>query len=55
VQVAALQSADQSSKESYCLCRKDYRIEEFAKAQQRAVEPLMNELMYGWMDGWMDE
>jgi hypothetical protein len=35
--------ADRSSKESYRLCKKDYETEEEAKAQQRAVEPLMDE------------
>jgi hypothetical protein len=43
VQVAALQRADHSSKESYRLYKNDYGTEEEARAQQRAVEPLMNE------------
>jgi hypothetical protein len=33
------------SKESYRLCKKDYETDEEARAQQRAVEPLMNKLM----------
>jgi hypothetical protein len=37
VQVAALRRADHSSKESYRLCKKDYKTED-ARAQQRAVE-----------------
>jgi hypothetical protein len=32
-----------SSIESYRLCKKDYETEETASAQQRAIEPLMNE------------
>jgi hypothetical protein len=43
VQVAALRRADHSSKESYRLFKKDYKIEEEARAQQSAVEQLMNE------------
>jgi hypothetical protein len=42
VLVAALQCADHLSKESCRLCKKDYETEE-ARAQQRAVESLMNE------------
>jgi hypothetical protein len=42
VEVAALRRADHSFKESYRLCKKDYDTEE-ARAQQRAVGPLMNE------------
>jgi hypothetical protein len=43
VLVAALRKADHSSKESYRLFKKDYIPEEKIKAQQTAVEPLMNE------------
>jgi hypothetical protein len=44
VQVAALRRADPPSKESYRLCKKeDCETEEEAMAQQRAVEPLVNE------------
>jgi hypothetical protein len=31
------------SKESYRLCKNDYEIDEQARAQQKAAEPLMNE------------
>jgi hypothetical protein len=39
----ALQRVDHSSKQSCRLCKKDYETEEEASAQQRAVEPLMDE------------
>jgi hypothetical protein len=45
VEVAAMRRADHSSKESYRVCKKDYETEEEATAQQRAVEPLINEWM----------
>jgi hypothetical protein len=38
-----MRRSDHSSRESYRLCRKDCKTEEEARAQQRAVEPLMNE------------
>jgi hypothetical protein len=43
VYVAALRRADHSSKESYRLRKNDYGTEEEARAQQGAVEPLMDE------------
>jgi hypothetical protein len=39
----ALRRADHSSKEFHRLRKKDYETEEETKAQQRAVESLMNE------------
>jgi hypothetical protein len=51
VLVAALRQADHLSKESHCLCKKDYKTEDEAWALQRAVEPLMNE----WLNKWMNE
>jgi hypothetical protein len=35
--------ADHLSKESYRLYKEDYKTEEESRAQQRAVEPLLNE------------
>jgi hypothetical protein len=46
VYVVALRWADSPSKESHCLCKKDYETEDEAKAQQRTVEPLMSEWLY---------
>jgi hypothetical protein len=40
---SGLQTADHSSKESYRPCKNNYEMGEKARAQQRAVEPLMNE------------
>jgi hypothetical protein len=34
---------DHSSKEPYCLCKKDYETEGEARAQQRTVVQLMND------------
>jgi hypothetical protein len=44
VQVAVLRRADHSSKESYRMCKNDYETEEEARAQERAVKLLMNEM-----------
>jgi hypothetical protein len=44
VQVAALRQADPPSKESYRLCKQDYETEEEVRAQQRALQPMMNEM-----------
>jgi hypothetical protein len=49
VQVAALRRADHPSNETYCLCKKDYETEEEARAQQMAVEPLINKRMKCWI------
>jgi hypothetical protein len=40
---SGLAKANLSSKESYHVCKIHYEIEEEARAQQRAVELLMNE------------
>jgi hypothetical protein len=50
VQVATLRLADHSSKESYSLCKKDYGTKKEARAQQRTVEPLMDEWMRNTID-----
>jgi hypothetical protein len=47
--LAALRRADPPSKESYRLCNKDYETEEEVRAQQMAIQPLMNE----WKNEWM--
>jgi hypothetical protein len=39
------ESRANSSKESYRLCKKECETKKEARAQQRAVEPLMNECM----------
>jgi hypothetical protein len=49
--VAALRRADPPSKESYRLCKNGYETEKEVMAQQRTVEPLMNE----WMNEWLTE
>jgi hypothetical protein len=41
--VTALRRADPPSKGCYRLCKNDYETEEEARAQQKAVEPLMND------------
>jgi hypothetical protein len=41
--VAVLRRADPASKDVYRLCKKDYETEDESRAQQRIVEPLMNE------------
>jgi hypothetical protein len=48
IQVEALQRAHHLSKVSYRLCEKDYETDEEGRAQQRALEPLMTELMNEW-------
>jgi hypothetical protein len=40
-----LRRADQSSKESYRLCKKIYKLKYEARAQERAVEPLEKKIL----------
>jgi hypothetical protein len=46
VKAGTFRRGDHSSKESYRLRKKDYENEEGAKAQQRAVMPMMNQLIF---------
>jgi hypothetical protein len=50
-----LRWADHSSKEAYRLCKKDYETEEEARAQQRDVEPLMDEVKLWFASGNVSE
>jgi hypothetical protein len=38
-----MRRADHSSKQSYRLCKNDYETEERARAQKRAVVPMIDE------------
>jgi hypothetical protein len=52
MQVVALRRADHLSEESYRSCKKDYLIEEEARATHGAVEPLMHEWKVSKCDIW---
>jgi hypothetical protein len=41
-----LRRTNDTYKESYRLCKNDYETDEEASAQQKAVEPLMNEMLH---------
>jgi hypothetical protein len=45
MQAAVLRRVDHSSKQPYRLCKTDYETEDEARAQQRAIEPMMNRWM----------
>jgi hypothetical protein len=47
VQVAALRRAGYSSNETYSLSKRDYEAEYEARAQQKALASLMNEIHEG--------
>jgi hypothetical protein len=49
-----LRRADPTSKESYRLRNNDYEAEDRARAQQKAVEPLINEMKIETDGKWHD-